>query len=395
MQGGTKSFQKNVNLSLVLRTIRLEETISRIEIARRLGLNRSTITYIVSQLLEEEIIRVISEGEPAEHGGRKPVYLGLNGNYGAVLGMEIQYNLCRAVILSLDGEVLLQKSVPYSGTNIRLDNRCSTTYEIMRREIDGLGIPIIGAGIGLPGLIDPHGGKIIESFSLKIHDFDFARAIASRFEVPLLIDNDANCCAWGEIVANRGKGPDNFIYILPKFNTEEEDFEKVEIVGIGFGTVIDGNVYYGNNYAAGEFRSIFWSRGNKEQVAISGEDLRKIQKDRSVLRSFIKELGLNLSPIISLLNPGRIYIGGDLGQHYGLVREVFQTELADSYIGYPGNGCEIAPTDYDIYDVAIGAANMFLEKLFNIPGLNRTETYYSLDWDSVFHRTGTAAGAST
>ena len=386
MQGGTKTFQKNVNLSLILRTIRLEETISRIDIARSLGLNRSTITYIVSQLLEENIIRVVSEGEPAVSGGRKPVYLGLNGNYGVVLGMEIQYNLCRAVVMSLDGKVLVKKSVPYSGTNIRLGNRCSTTYEIMEKEVRELGIPLIGAGIGLPGLIDPHGGKIIESFSLKKHDFDFAETIASQFEIPVLIDNDANCCAWGEVVANRGRGPDNFIYLLPKFNTEEEDPDKVEIVGIGVGTVINGNVFYGNNYAAGEFRSVLWERGNKEQVAISGDKLRQIERDETILRTFIKEVCFNLSVVISLLNPGRIYIGGDLGKHYHLVKEVISTELSDTYIGDSGNGCEIAPTDYDIYDVAVGAGNMFLEKLFDIPGLRRLHTYYTLDWDSIFKR---------
>jgi predicted NBD/HSP70 family sugar kinase len=384
MQGGTKTFQKNVNLSLVLRTIRLEETISRIDIARTLGLNRSTITYIASQLLEEGIIHVLSEGEPAVQGGRKPVYLGLNGDYGAVLGMEIQYNLCRAVVLGLDGRVLVKKSVPYSGTNIRLGNRCGTTFEMMEREVRQFGIPLIGVGIGLPGLIDPHGGKIIQSFSLKLHDFDFAEAVAKHFEVPVLIDNDANCCAWGEVVANRGKGPDNFLYLLPKFNTEEEDPDKVEIVGLGVGTVINGNVYYGNNYAAGEFRSVLWEKGNKEQVAIDGMDLRKIETDKTVLRAFIKEVCFNLSVIISLLNPGRIYIGGDLGKHFDLVREVIGTELSHSYIGDTGNGCEIAPTDYDIYDVAVGAANMFLEKLFDIPGLQRQHTYYSLDWDRIF-----------
>lgn len=387
MQGRTKTFQKNVNLSLVLRTIRLMGPISRIDIARELGLNRSTITYIVSRLLEEQIINVISEGEPAVLGGRKPVYLGLNGEYGAVLGLEIQYNQCRAVLLTLNGEVLIKKTVTYSETNSRLDTSCGTTFKIMEAEAEKLGIPIIGMGIGLPGMVDPHGGKIIESFSLKVHQFDFSKTIASRFDIPVLIDNDANCCAWGEIVANRGRGPDNFIYILPKFNTEEEDFNKVEIVGIGIGTVINGNVYYGNNYAAGEFRSIFWKQGNKEQVAIDGNELRRIERDENVLRAFITEVGYNLSVIVSLLNPGRIYIGGDLGKYYNLVKEVIADELADTYIGEQDNGCEISPTDYDIYDVAVGAADMFVEKLFDIPMLRKVSTYYSLDWDDIFSTT--------
>jgi len=385
MQGGTKSFQKNANLSLVLRTIRLHETISRIKIAGILGLNRSTITNIVTQLLDENIIHVISKGESPTQGGRKPVFLGLNPNFGVVLGMEIQYNRCRAVLLSIDGRSLVKKTIPFD-TAASIEERCSTTYKIIKREIKSSEIPIIGVGIGLPGLIDPHGGKIIESFSLKQHHFDFANIIASEFSVPVLIDNDANCCAWGELVANRGRGPNNFIYILPKFNTEEEDYDNIEIVGIGVGTVINGNVYYGNNYAAGEFRSIFWKKGNKEQVALRSEDLRKIGADESILRAFIKEVCFNLSVIISLLNPGRIYIGGDLGKHYGLVQEVIQSDLDDTFIGFTDNGCEIAPTDYDIYDVAVGAANMFLEKLFDIPGLSRTSTYYSLDWETIFAR---------
>jgi hypothetical protein len=105
-----------------------------------------------------------------------------------------------------------------------------------------------------------------------------------------------------------------------------------------------------------------------------------------VLRRLIKELCFNLSVILSLLNPGRIYVGGDLCNHFDTFMDVLKTEMGTRFVGIPRNRGKFFPTDYDEFDVAAGAATMFLEHLFNLPELKRLDTYYTIDWESIFKR---------
>ncbi|OQY36134.1 MAG: hypothetical protein B6229_10660, partial [Spirochaetaceae bacterium 4572_7] len=104
-----KVFQKKANISLVMQTIRVFKHISRIDISRELGLDRSTITNIVTKLIADDLLLEVSEGASDSRGGRKPVLLGLNSKFGIVLGLEIQVNFYRATLLNLDGSIIWHK----------------------------------------------------------------------------------------------------------------------------------------------------------------------------------------------------------------------------------------------------------------------------------------------
>ncbi len=303
-----------------------------------------------------------------------------------MLGLEIQYHQCRAVVVSIDGTLRFKKTIPLNSRSKDFSEVFFDIVHALKKDIRSLGIPLIGIGVGIPGWVNPDNGLIVNSLSLKLKNYDFASAVASKMEIPVLIDNDANCCAWGELVASKDKGPKNFLYIFARFNTKAKDYKKTGVVGIGIGVVFDDKVYYGNNFSAGEFRSVKWKNINAEQVGIPSEELIEINKNPSVLKAFIKELGINLSVVISIFNPGRIYIGGELCKHYNLVMDVIRKELRDFYIGNSENGCDFQPADYDEYDVAAGAADMYIEKLFDIPKLRAAKTYYSLTWETVFAR---------
>ncbi len=101
-----KNQQFGINLTRVLRTIRYNRGISRTDIAKKLGLNQSTITRIVTSLLDREVVKVIAEGEASSSGGRKPIKLALNNNFGCILGFELlpDYSTCTAV--NLEGEII-------------------------------------------------------------------------------------------------------------------------------------------------------------------------------------------------------------------------------------------------------------------------------------------------
>ena len=385
MQGQTKSFQRNANLSVVLQTIRYNHAISRIEIAKRLGLNKSTITHIVTELLQKNVIKVQSEGDVSPSGGRRPVFLTLNGEFGCILGMEIRSNRCRAVLLSIAGEFLLEREIDLNAESREFSGAFFYCLDSLKTDIANLGIPLIGIGLGVPANVDPYSGRIIRSYSLELHDYEFGSQVASHLNFPVLLDNDANSCAWGELHQLEGRGPDNFLYILTKFKTrDQEDYKGLNAVGIGIGVVINRQVFYGGNYAAGEIRSAFWTDSQKELVNIPSEELLQIKTNPAFLRKFVKELLLNLSVVVSVLDPDCIFIGGDLSNHFDVVEDTLKNELAHSYLANESNRCRIIRHNFGKYSVAMGAARMFLQRLFNIPSLEKRRNSSNLSWDRIF-----------
>lgn len=392
-QGKSKYFQRETNVSLVLTLIRNSSSgISRIEIAKQLGLNRSTITYIVNQLLDQQAVQESTEGCSGKKGGRRPVYIRLNPSFGCTLGIEIQIHFCRLTLLDFSGSIIHSQTLTFPQELTLLEQKFFYAFQIASHEAKKQDLPLIGVGVGVPGQVNPHTGEIIHSFALQIRDYNFFNSIAYHYSVPIIIDNDANCCAAGELFALGKDAPHNFLYLLTKYHTDSRDYPETGVGGVGMGIVIDNSIYYGNSYRAGEFRSVFWKSKTREHVGIPTEELRNIRTDKHVLLKFIREICLNLSVIISVLNPGRIYIGGDLQQDFELVKSVIADDFHDSFISQEDTGCEILKADYNEYDVAAGAGYLFLARLFAPPEIKRIDANYHLDWNSVFSRLASARG---
>ena len=90
MRINNNNFQKNANTSLVAQLIWKSPGISRVDIARELNLYRSTVTNIISALIDDEVVYEGEEGSGMSRGGRKPIILRLNEKFGCVVGFDIQ-----------------------------------------------------------------------------------------------------------------------------------------------------------------------------------------------------------------------------------------------------------------------------------------------------------------
>jgi hypothetical protein len=97
------------NTSRVMREIWINKEISRIQIAKNLGLDKSTISSIVSELLEIGIITENAEGKAGPQGGRRPVFLTLKRSSGCVLGVEFRPESYTAIAVDLEGSIIYSK----------------------------------------------------------------------------------------------------------------------------------------------------------------------------------------------------------------------------------------------------------------------------------------------
>ena len=109
LKATNQTVQRSFNRSLVLQKVRQEGRISRVDLSRALGLEKSSVSAIVAELVGQGLLHETEIGEASVSGGRKPVYLALKGDFCCFLSLEIQPTRYHAVILDLNGRILFEK----------------------------------------------------------------------------------------------------------------------------------------------------------------------------------------------------------------------------------------------------------------------------------------------
>ena len=266
-----KYTEAKINQTLVLRMIRENPGISRIAISRELGLNRSTITHIVSDLLERKLIvekSLSRDSSPGSgRGGRKPVGLRLNPDAGRILGVEWQIGILRYVLLDLTGRKKQTGELSLDSSDV--DNFLFKLKGLIVKLEESEGTAVLGVGIGLPGRVDPHRGVVLQSLPFNLKDYPLSTAAGEVLGIPVLLDNDANCFAWGTIEQYKKEYRDFLCLILEFHNRKDNSLADQEI---GMGLVQNGTVYYGAHYSSGELNAPPFT--GQPVTDISGTDRR-------------------------------------------------------------------------------------------------------------------------
>jgi predicted NBD/HSP70 family sugar kinase len=365
---------RSINTSRVMREIWIHREISRIQIAKSLGLDKSTITSIVNQLLHTGIVRETAEGAAGPQGGRKPVLLTLNRSYGCVVGIEFRPESYTAVAVDLEGSILYSKfeRVHLTGADFR-DAFLDITGRV-RAELKRPGVPVLGMGVGVSGVVNPEIGLIRYSIPLQMAGpFDFGEQIARDYDLPLFLENDANACAWGELAFHRTKRLRDFLFLLVEFRDIRDRERFHERTAVGMGIVIGGRVHYGHSYSAGEFRSVLCTPECKGQFSLADGQAFRIEEDPQTLSRFIRELSRNVAMLVNTFNLSHVFLGGHIERYRKEVQAVLAEEIQRNW-PYPDEvHCRIRFSSLGEKAVAYGAAGMVLHHLF--AGTNITDGF--------------------
>ena len=226
---------RDINRQIVLNYVRERGPISRAEIAHETALQRSTVSLIVEELRIEGLIEEVS-GEST--GGRPPILLSLRTADAVAIGVDLGTNRTIVATSDLAGRVLEQEDFE---TNPDAEKTTKEIIDRARKFIRDNNGTIEGIGVSLPGLVDPDGKELfIPGFNWR--DLPLAKQISTATGLPVTMDNDANAAAQAELWFGR-----------PEIR-EVRDFILVLVEGgVGTGIVFDGQVYRGENGAAGEF----------------------------------------------------------------------------------------------------------------------------------------------
>ncbi len=230
---------------LVVEALRQHGPMSRTDIADEIGYSRSKITSVVNGLTSVGIVREVGDG--VSSGGRRPRVLNFNATFGYVVGIDMGATSMEMALANFKGEILDRQ---YLQIDVRdgPDVILGLIRKVLLERLETCQIPVekvYGFGIGVPGPVEFSTGLLIAPPIMPGWEaYPISAYIKETFPTAVVIvDNDVNVMALGELRVGAGSSEENFIFI--KVGT-----------GIGCGIVCNGQIYRGSNGCAGDIGHI-------------------------------------------------------------------------------------------------------------------------------------------
>jgi glucokinase-like ROK family protein len=387
---------KEINQFRVLNLLRLFPGISRSEIVGRTSLSKATVSTIVSELINEELVHEVGTGIQPASAGRRPVKLRLNGRIRLSIGIELTGSECIAALTDLYSEPL--DIVRYPMAESSVDTSMKILVEAINQLLQGYNATrLLGVQIGVPGPVDANRQRVAQAENIGWFDVPLGPMLTERISQPVTVVKRQNAGAVGEYWHGIGKGHDNLLYVSLG-------------VGIGCGIIIRGDLYEGANGSAGEighmtvvpdgYRCKCGNRGCLETLvslpaiavrarekAKEGRETLLVEQAKGVFQSItghmvieaagkgdslaievIQEaaryLGIAIANLINLFNPSMVIIGGEVSELDDLFLDPVRETIQRRAFSIPQAAVEVVPSSLGSRAAAIGAATLVIDQFF-------------------------------
>jgi glucokinase-like ROK family protein len=204
------------------------------------GLNPSTVSNIIGELIQEDLIRETDLVQSST--GRPGRLLELNPEGGCALGIEINVDYIELVVTDFAAKILWrqrQVSTPEAGQDVIMQQVLNLAKQASAF-VQARNSRLLGIGVGVPGLVDVSSGLLRLAPNLHWVDVPVRDVLASYFDCPIYVENEANAAALGEYYFGEVRNVKDFIYLSSAG------------IGLGSGIVIGGKLFRGMFGYAGE-----------------------------------------------------------------------------------------------------------------------------------------------
>ena len=332
---------RQINRNLIFNQIRTMQPISRADLARSSGLQRSTVSLIVEELLAE---RWIVEGPTGQiPRGRKPTFLNVNSQRG-VLALDIHPNQTTLAVADLSGNIVTEQIVALPENPKKMVGAITDAVGNMiaahrDRSFDGI-------GINLPGRLDANLEEFIFAPNIDWPIGNIKSRVEQATGLPVVMDNVANACALSEIWFGSSDG----LHDLVAVSVTE---------GIGTGIIANGRLLRGEGGVAGEFGHVqlepaglpcaCGNRGCWETIASNRAGMRYYaelaqqpspafdellrmaesgdQSARAAIEKMCRALGRGMHMVASALAPSEIVVVGDITNVWQMAAPIIESEM--------------------------------------------------------------------
>jgi len=341
---------RDINRDIVLEIIRSQQPVARADLARSSGLQPSTISAIVEQLIKE---KWVSEGAISRHPrGRPSTLLSLNEAM-VILVADVRPNQAIVALIDLNGRFLAREVVPLVSDPERSIDKiveCMLSMQSAHasRSFEGI-------GISLPGRVNPDSQRLILAPNLKWGDYDIKGAIERKMQLQVELANAANACLLAELWSGRLDGVRDAVLV-----TVSE--------GIGGAILANGQIITGRSGLAGEFGHSpidptgtlcgcgqhgcwevfasstaalrYYKELNSGGKSLSIHELLHLadEGDPSAISAVARQamyIGRGLRLVTAALSPEVILIAGDLTTLWSRFGPIVQTELEKTMLAGP------------------------------------------------------------
>jgi predicted NBD/HSP70 family sugar kinase len=373
-----KTISKRPHRSAIIQLVWQNPGISRSQVATQLGITKSTVSLLVTDLELDGWLR-IGEGGISLAMGRPSIPLFLNDQKFALLGAEINVSEISCVAINIDGEILARESTTGDFSNVTSAiSSLAKCIQKLQADQTVTSRTILGLGVGIPGPVDVSRGLVLKVPSLGWENMPFLSLLQKQIpDIPedrIFVDNDANLSVMAVYLFGSHKHDGDLLYVHMT-------------TGIGGGLILDHRLYHGQRGFAGEWghitvvpngqKCLCGSVGCAEtlfsldaiQNAIqtgTGErpDLKRIlellEQHHPIVVKIIHKtaihLGMFLGNLANIFDPKLIILGGRVAEIGDAILKPATQELERRLFGKDYRNITLERCSFGLDSVTIGAA---------------------------------------
>jgi predicted NBD/HSP70 family sugar kinase len=345
------------HLSLVVEALLASGACSRAELSQRIGLTKATVSSLVADLLERD---VVVERAARRNGqmGRPAVDVEVRAAHIGALGLEIRVHDVAACVVDLDGSI---RSVHRHASDNRRARPATVVGRLARVARAALAdaadhdIRCVGGALAVPGLVDPSTRALVVAPNLDWHEVVLAR-LGDELGIALEVENEANLAALTEL--RHGAGQDLASFVLVSAG-----------VGVGGGLVLDRDLVRGaNGFACEVGHVVVDPKGPPCACGARGCLEAVIGGDASAEPPVVAEaLGSALRSVVHLVDPEAVVLGGALARLDDRAVSVVSQRLRDETLGGRWHACHVRRSTLGPDAALVGAAITTLDAVVADP----------------------------
>jgi predicted NBD/HSP70 family sugar kinase len=343
------------------------------------------VASLVSELEEAGMVLQHAEAPPKERSsalGRPPLHVSLCPTAAYAVGLDFGYGHIRAAVCDLSGGIVAAR---WSAAEVADQPRDSLdlALELVEAAFSEAGVAhdqVIGVGVGLTAPVRTASGEHVPDMLPKWRDIRIANELERRLAIPVLVENDANAGAMGELLFGAARGHRNVLYVRLS-------------AGVGLGLVVNGQPYRGAGGIAGEIghvrvvenglicrcgnlgclETVASSAAVLDHLARSGrrpaglEELMKLLDagDRGARRAVnqaAKAVGSVIASAVNLHNPELVIVGGDLAGAGAVLLEPIRQVVAEAALPAAASDVRVVASELGESSEVLGAAAVQLSR---------------------------------
>lgn len=398
---GNQALVREINLAAIMNHLHNHAPISRAALAEKTGLNKTTVSSLVQELLDLQFVR--ETGTESMGTGRPAIMLELNPCVGIMISAEIGVDFISVLCTDFAIHSIWnhkEATHPDMGYKAIL-NRTRTLMHQALAAGQKVADNVLGIAVGVPGLVDQRNGTVLFAPNLQWQNIPLWSTLQESFDTRIFVNNEANLAALGEYTFGAAQAYHEMLYVSAG-------------VGLGGGIIYEGHLFNGGTGYAGEFghmtmdpngeRCNCGNRGCWETQASQSALFRHIRQaveqnqmsmlvdqtnndltqltvplvieaaqagDAVALAALNKVgrfLGIGIASLVNALNPELVVFGGILSLAGDFLLPVINQELEKRALRWNENAVKVLLSQHGVNSCVMGGAATIYHAVLNRPG---------------------------